>query len=132
MTKGRIAKEVVLWTLTLLLALVCLRSGVMKMPGVPGEQFWVRDFARWGYPGWFKIVVGIAELSSFALLLVPRLASYGAAAFAVVMLGAIFTHATHNESVRLPFNFFLLTLSLVILFARRPAVLKKLWKSGSG
>lgn len=132
MTKGRIAKEVALWLLTLLLALVCLRSGLMKMPGVPGEQFWARDFSRWGYPGWFKIVVGIAELSSFALLLVPRLASYGAAAFAVVMVGAIFTHATHHESVRLPFNFFLLALALAILFARQPALLRKLWKSGSG
>ncbi len=132
MTKGRIAKEVTLWILTLLLALVCLRSGLMKMPGVPGEAFWARDFARWGYPGWFKLVVGIVELGSFALLLVPRVASYGAAAFAVVMVGAIFTHGTHNESVRLPFNFFLLALSMVILFARRPTLLKKLWKSRSG
>ena len=132
MTKGRIAKEVVLWIVTLLLTLVCLRSGLMKMPGVPGEQFWARDFARWGYPGWFTVVVGLTELASGAVLLVPRVAGYGAAAFAVVMLGAIFTHATHNESVRLPFNVFLLMLSLVILFARRPAFLKRSWKSGSG
>ncbi len=131
MTKGRIAKEVALWIVTLLLALVCLRSGLMKMPGVPGEQFWARDFARWGYPIWFMVVVGITELASGALLLVPRVAGYGAAAFAVVMVGAIFTHATHNESVRLPFNAFLLALSLVVLFARRPALLKGLWRSGS-
>ncbi len=129
MTKGRIAKEIVFWLIALFLALVCLRSGLMKMPNVPGEQFWIRDFQRWGYPDWFRLVVGVAELVSCALLLVPRVAGYGAAIFAVVMLGAIFTHATHNESSRLPFNFLLLTLSLIIIFARQPSFLKKLRKA---
>ena len=123
MTKGRIVKEVVLWIIALFLALVCLRSGWLK---VTGNIFWVRDFHRWGYPDWFRIVVGIAELTSMVLLLVPRFASYGASLFVVVMLGAICTHATHNESSRLPFNLFLLALSLIIAFTRRPNFLKKL------
>ncbi len=125
MTKGRIAKEVVLWIIALFLALVCLRSGLLKMPGVPGVQFWMRDFQRWGYPDWFRLAVGVAELISFALLLVPRLAGYGATIFAIVMLGAIFTHATHNESARLLFNFLLLALSLITVIARRPFFLQK-------
>ena len=127
-TKGRIAKEIALWTVTLFLALVCLRSGLLK---VTGNIFWVRDFHRWGYPDWFRIVVGIAELTSMALLLVPRFASCGASLFATVMLGAIFTHYTHNETSRLPFNLLLLTLSLVIAFVRRPSFLKKQRKSGT-
>jgi putative oxidoreductase len=122
MTKARIAKEIVLWIVTLLLALVCLRSGLMKMPGVPGVEFWTRDFGRWGYPDWFRMVIGIAELVSFALLLVPRVAAYGALVFGIIMLGAIFTHATHGESVRLPFNLVLLGMCVVILVARRPRV----------
>jgi len=97
----------------------------MKMPGLPGVQFWMRDFQRWGYPDWSRIAVGVAELISFALLLVPRLAAYGAAIFAVVMLGAIYTHATHSESGRLPFNFLLLALSLITLYARRPIFLAR-------
>lgn len=129
MTKGRIVKEVALWVITLLLALVCLRSGWLK---VTGNVFWVRDFHRWGYPDRFRIVVGIAELTSMVLLLVPRFASYGASLFAAVMLGAIFTHYTHNETSRLPFNLFLLTLSLVIAFVRRPTFLKTPGKSGNG
>jgi uncharacterized membrane protein YphA (DoxX/SURF4 family) len=90
---------------------------------VTGNVFWVRDFHRWGYPDWFRMVIGIAELTSLALLLVPRFASYGASLFAAVMLGAIFTHYTHNETSRLPFNLLLLALSLVIAFARRPSFL---------
>ena len=122
MTKARIVKEVALWISALLLALVCLRSGWLK---VTGNISWVRDFHRWGYPDWFRIVIGIAELTAMALLLVPRFAIYGASLFAGVMLGAIFTHYTHNETGRLPFNLLLLALSLVIAFARRPAILKK-------
>ena len=123
MSKRSIATEVVLWIIALFLALVCLRSGLMKMPNVPGVQFWTRDFQRWGYPGWLRLTIGVAELVSFALLLVPRLAGYGAGIFAIVMLGAIFTHATHNEYARLPFNFLLLALSLIIVYARRPVFL---------
>ena len=128
MTKSRIAREIVVWLVTLLLILVCLRSGLMKMPGVPGVEFWVRDFQRWGYPGWFRFVVGLAELISAALLLLPRLAGYGASVFAIIMLGAIITHATHNEATRLPFNFLLLALALIIVVARQPAFVKRLRK----
>lgn len=128
MTK-RLVKEIVLWIVALLLALVCLRSGWLK---VTGNVSWVRDFRRWGYPDWFRMVVGIAELTSMALILVPRLASYGASLFAVVMLGAIFTHYTYNETNRLPFNLFLLVLSLIIVFTRRPNFLKKLRMSEKG
>lgn len=125
MTKKRLIGTVAIWIVTILLALVCLRSGLMKMtPGMGGEQFWIRDFARWGYPDWFRIVVGIAELVSFLLLLVPRVAAVGAGIFAAVMLGAIFTHATHNEFSRLPFNLVLLVFSAIVIYVRRPAFLK--------
>ena len=124
MTKGQIAKAIVLWIVAVFLALVCLRSGLMKMPGMSGEVFWIRDFQRWGYPDWLRVGVGVAELISAALLLIPRLAGYGAIIFGIVMLGAIFTHATHNESSRLPFNLLLLGLCLIIIYARRPGFLK--------
>ena len=123
MTKGRIVKGVALWIIALFLALVCLRSGWLKETG---NIFWARDFNRWGYPDWFRIVIGIAELTSTVFLLVPRFASYGASLFAAVVLGAIFTHYTHNETSRLPFNLFLLALSLIIASTRRPTFLKKL------
>ena len=122
MTKARVAGTILLWAATVFLALVCLRSGVTKLPA---DGFWVRDFRRWGYPGWFRVAVGAAELIACALLLVPRLASYGAALFAAVMLGAIYTHASHGETVRLPFNLILLALSLAVLYARRPGSLKR-------
>ena len=125
-----VIKTAAIWIVTVLLALVCLRSGLTKMPGMGGEQFWIRDFARWGYPDWFRIVVGIAELVSFLLLLVPRVAGVGAGIFAVVMLGAIFTHATHNEFSRLPFNLLLLVFSVIVVYARKPAFLSSSFNRG--
>jgi uncharacterized membrane protein YphA (DoxX/SURF4 family) len=121
-SKARVAAKILLWAVTLFLALVALRSGATKLPA---DGFWVRDFRRWGYPGWFRVAVGAAELAACVLLLVPRLASYGAALFAAVMLGAIYTHAAHGEQVRLPFNVALLALSVVVLYARRPGFLKR-------
>ena len=126
MTKMRLAKEIVLWILTVMLVLVCIRSGLLKLTG---NVFWVRDFHRWDYADWFRIVVGVAEVASAALLLIPRMAFCGAGLFAIVMLGAIYTHATHNEFSRLPFNLFLLVLSSVIMVARAPALLNWFQKS---
>lgn len=122
LTKARIAKEVMLWIIALFLALVCLRSGLLK---VTGNVFWVRDFQRWGYPDWFRMVVGVTELISMALLLIPRFASYGASLFSAVMLGAMLTHYTHGETSRLPFNLLLLALSLVIVFMRQSPFLRR-------
>lgn len=122
MSKTRIAKEVLLWIITALVVLVCIRSGWQK---ISGNVFWVRDFHRWNYPDWFRIVVGVAELVSAALLVIPRLAGFGASLFAIVMLGAIYTHATHNEFGRLPFNALLLVFCIIIFFGRTPGVLKK-------
>lgn len=122
MTKARIAKELLLWIVVLLLALVCLRSGWLK---VTGNVSWVRDFHRWNYPDWFRILVGVAELISGGLLLIPRFAGYGASLFVIVMMGAIYTHMTHNEFSRVPFNLPLLAFSLVIVFGRLPTALKR-------
>ena len=69
--------------------------------------------------------MGIIELASAVLLLIPALAAYGAIMLAVVMIGAIYTHAMHHESIRLPFNFFLLGLSLIVAFARQQVIFKK-------
>src|SRR4051794_21174926 len=106
--KGRIIKEIVIWLITVFLALVCLRSGLTKLPG---DSYWVRDFNRWNYPDWLRIAVAIVELAACVLLLIPRAASVGAGLFIGVMLGAICTHAMHDEMSRLPFNVLLGALS---------------------
>lgn len=102
-----------------LLAFVFVMAGLPKLMGVPGH---VRAFARWGYPDWFRLVVGAVEVSSAVLLLIPRLAFLGAAGIAAIMAGATYTHVVRvpEEASRAPFTLTLLALAALVGYARRP------------
>ena len=82
-----------LWLATLALAAVFFWTGVRKLLGAGG---WVAGFTRWGYPPWFRILIGVVEVGSAMLLLVPRLATLGALTIAVTMVGAIATLLAHG------------------------------------
>jgi uncharacterized membrane protein YphA (DoxX/SURF4 family) len=114
------AARVGLWLLSILLAFVFVMAGLPKLQGVPGH---VRAFAHWGYPDWFRVVVGGAEVASAILLLVPRLAFFGALGIAVIMAGATYTHVVRvpAEAGRAPFTLTLLALAALVAYARRPS-----------
>jgi hypothetical protein len=61
---------------------------------------WARNFARWGYPDGFYLVIGALEAAGGVLLLVPRFTSYAAALLGVIMIGASLTHWLHGEMGR--------------------------------
>jgi uncharacterized membrane protein YphA (DoxX/SURF4 family) len=86
---ARIAAELLLWALSLLLIWVFTRAGLAKFDDGSG---WARTFTMWGYPVWFRMVIGGLELSAAALLLWPRTAAYGAMFIIVIMLGGMGTH----------------------------------------
>jgi uncharacterized membrane protein YphA (DoxX/SURF4 family) len=88
MSKKQIAKEIVIWILTLLLVAMFLNAGIRKFPESGG---WTKFFRYAGYPVWFRIFIGVAEVGAALLLLWPRTASYGAAAVVILMIGAIAT-----------------------------------------
>lgn len=85
----RIAREVLLWVLAAMLILVFVRAGLDKFDGSSG---WARAFTFWGYPVWFRILIGVLEIGAALLLLWPRTAAYGAAIIIAVMLGGMGTH----------------------------------------
>lgn len=111
----------VLWLVSLFLTTVFVNAG---WPKFSAESGWGRAFANWGFPNWFRVLVGVIEVAGGLLLLVPRTAIYAAAALAVIMLGAMGTHiiadnnpaAIYHEAVPLAL------LGLVVyLRTRRPA-----------
>lgn len=61
------------------------------------EAWWATAFAGWGYPAWFRVLVGVVEVVAGATLIIPWLASYGAIALCVVMLGAWWTLALEHR-----------------------------------
>ena len=85
----RLGAEVLLWALALFLIYVFSRAGLDKFDDGSG---WARAFRFWGYPVWFRILIGAIELAAAALLLWPRTAAYGALLIVVVMLGGMGTH----------------------------------------
>ena len=86
----RVSLEVALWVLAALLIFVFARAGLAKFDSASG---WSRAFAHWGYPVWFRVLIGVLEVSAAALLLWPRTAAYASVIIIVVMLGAMGTHA---------------------------------------
>ena len=79
----------VLWALQIFSAGVFVLAGVSKLAGVP---MMVQMFGVIGVGPWFRYATGTIEVVGAALLLIPSVASYGAAALAVTMVGAILTH----------------------------------------
>ena len=106
-----------LWILTILLALEFFLAGSGKFAA--GKAGWSANFLRWGLPLWLLPVVGVVEVGSALLLLIPRLATLGAVGLGVVMVGAMGAHATHGEGRRVVFCAILLALSAVVAWMRR-------------
>ena len=80
------------WTIRILLAAVFLYAGGEKL--FAGSGMWVRLFDQIGFGAWFRSFTAIVEMTAGVLMLVPRLATVGAALAVSSMLGALIVHAT--------------------------------------
>lgn len=80
-------------------------------------------FVEWGYPSWFRFVIGTVEFLCAILLVIPRrdYRFLGAAILVVVLTGATLTHIINRnvlyESVAAPT---LLVIMLAIAWTSRP------------
>lgn len=90
------ALTVLLWTVCLLLAVAFVPAGWAKFFDDSG---WSHAFAHWGFPVWFRIAIGLAEVGGGLALLVPATRIYAAALLAAVMIGGSVTHALHHEAL---------------------------------
>ena len=112
----KIAKIIGTWIPAILLVLIFAPQGWSKFDDTSG---WSIAFRHWGYPDWFRVTIGIVELSAVVLLLLGRTAAYGAILIILVMLGAwathiIFDHGQHMTSEVVP-----LVLASIVLAIRR-------------
>jgi len=113
-TTGRANK--LLWLASAFLALVFIGAGVLKFTSSQVADM----FANWGYTSWFRMLVGIVEVGSGILILVPRLAMYAGAFLAVVMGGAVVTHLKFQQSVQAAIPGVLMLIALSVAYMRRP------------
>lgn len=115
--RRRIVREVLLWVVTAFLVYVFVRQGISKFDDASG---WSRAFRFWGYPDWFRILIGVVEVAAAVILLVPRFAWIGAMMIIVVMLGGMATHVVTGQPKQVTSEVVPLVLSTIIAIARRP------------
>ena len=82
----------------------------------------VKEFDHFGYPVWFRSLVGAVKISLATLLVAgiwfPSLVFYSAASMALLMMGAQFTHfRVKNPLNKFVPSFVLLALSVFVAYA---------------
>ena len=83
--------------LAMIVAVLFAVAGAVNLAG-PGAV--KRDFARWGYPAWFRLLCGALELLSAALLLGQQTRVLGLTLAGAIMIGALFTLLRNREPFR--------------------------------
>src|SRR5438105_5287102 len=90
MSKG---KEIALWIVTGLLAALFLFAATPKL--LTPEK--IRPmFTQFGYAAWFLTFIGCSEALGAIGLLIPRVAAFAAAGLSIIMVGALYTTASHH------------------------------------
>ncbi len=107
MERARTANAPVVWSLSALLALIFLFTGIPKLLGTGTIGLQAASMA--GFPHWIRIVVGVIEVAGAIGLLIPAIASLAAVALAILMIPATVTQAMSGEGgVWVPVLVFLL------------------------
>ncbi|MEM9532354.1 MAG: DoxX family protein [Pseudomonadota bacterium] len=107
-------KAGVAWVLSALLSVSFIMAGWPKLD--PGETM-IRRFENWGYSPQFAVLIGVLELLSGLLVLVPRTALFGGTLIVVLMVGAVYTHLSTGIGSPL-FAFIFIGAALMVAFLR--------------
>ncbi len=90
-------KKIALWIISGLLAALFLFAGLTKLLAPAQAKQW---FTQYGYAPWFAIFIGVCETLGGIGVLVPRVAALAASGLSLIMVGAVFTLATHHQLVQ--------------------------------
>ena len=115
-----VLKTVLAWGLALVMAYGYVLSA---LPLLTTNSVWVERFESWGYSESFMIFIGVLELLSGLLLLIPRTVFYGVVILLPIMIGATYTHlSTHIGS---PFHALrAIVVLLILVYLRWPDYLR--------
>jgi len=123
------AKTVGTWIPAILLILMFARQGWAKFDDASG---WARAFRHWGYPDWFRVTIGVMELSAVVLLAIGRTAAFGALLIIIVMLGAWATHLIFDGGRHMTSEVVPLVLASIVLVVRRHQIARAIARLRGG
>lgn len=112
MSKG---KTIALWVVSCLVAALFLFAGGMKL--LKAEQI-KPMFVQYGYAAWFATFIGICEVLGGLGLLIPRLAGLAAGGLSIIMVGAVYTVASHHQYSQAAVPLVTLALLICICYSR--------------
>src|SRR4051812_9886944 len=113
--RRRIVLDIVFWVFALFLAWIFVRQGIAKLSDASG---WARAFRVWHFPVWFRVLIGVLEISAALLLLTRRTAFAGACIIIVVMLGAMGTHVYWGRPTQVTSEILPLVLATLVALGR--------------
>lgn len=116
----RVLKTIGIWIPALLLVPIFVPSALDKFSDAGG---WAAAFRHWGYPDWFRVLIGVVELAGVALLILGRTAALGAILIIIVMLGGMATHVAFGDPKGVTHEVVPLTLGVIVLVLRRKQLL---------
>jgi hypothetical protein len=119
-------KKIIYWVLTGLVSFVFLGSASGKLTG---NEEALKMAANFGLDSKTYLLIGVLELASLILFIIPRTGIIGTLLLSAYMGGAIATHLEHNDSIIAPCV--ILTFTLLVAAYRFPELLSKLFNSKS-
>lgn len=87
------ARKISAWILVVLIGALFVMSASMKLMG---SEEMAANFSKWGLDGKL-ILIGIGELITAILFIIPRTSSLGVLLLSAHLGGAIATHMSNNE-----------------------------------
>lgn len=111
------SKNIISWVIQILVAALFIMASFPKLTSQPEV---IENFKRWGMPDKIYLLIGALELLGAIGLLIPRLAGLAAIGLIFIMVGAAFTHLTHNEALASLFPIVLILLLAVVAYIRNP------------
>jgi putative oxidoreductase len=115
-------RNIIAWILQALLAAMFIFGGAQKLMHLDDTM---KMFGGLGLPGWFGGFIGLAELLGGIGLLVPRTVRPAALGLLIIMIGAVFMHATKipgGIAKGMPALVAVVLLAVVLVLRSRPAV----------
>jgi putative oxidoreductase len=103
-------RKILMWVCIVLLALQFVAAAAGKLTGAAEE-----NFIRWGYSGTFMYIIGALEIICAIGLFFPAFRKRAALGIIVIMLGAAYTHLTHDEGIRLIHNAILVLMAVGVI-----------------
>ncbi|MFN5183546.1 MAG: DoxX family protein [Bacteroidota bacterium] len=124
--KSEKSKRIIYWVLTGLVAFVFLGSAAGKL--IANEEA-LKMAAGFGLDARTYTTLGILEVLSIILFIIPRTGTVGTILLVAYMGGAIATHLEHGESIIVPC--IVQTFVLIVAFYRFPELRTKIINSKS-